>query len=130
MSEAIVKTVGLTKVYRRGKVNVPALNDVNLRILRGEIDCIMGPSGSGKTTLLNLIGGLDVPTHGKVSVDNVDLTTLNSKELADYRLRKIGFIFQFYNLIPTLTALENVEVPLAFAKVPKRGAEGPRIRPS
>ncbi|MEM3489967.1 MAG: ABC transporter ATP-binding protein [Candidatus Bathyarchaeia archaeon] len=120
MSEVIVKTVGLTKVYRRGKVNVPALNDVNLKILRGEIACIMGPSGSGKTTLLNLIGGLDVPTHGTVFVDNVDLTTLNGKELADYRLRKIGFIFQFYNLIPTLTALENVEVPLAFAKVPKR----------
>jgi putative ABC transport system ATP-binding protein len=119
MSEAIVKTVGLTKVYRRGKVDVPALNDVNLKILRREIACIMGPSGSGKTTLLNLIGGLDKPTSGTVSVDNVDLTTLNGKELADYRLRKIGFIFQFYNLIPTLTALGNVEVPLAFAKVPK-----------
>jgi putative ABC transport system ATP-binding protein len=119
MSEVIVKTVGLTKVYRRGKVDVPALNDVNLKILRREIACIMGPSGSGKTTLLNLMGGLDKPTSGTVSVDNVDLTTLNGKELADYRLRKIGFIFQFYNLIPTLTALGNVEVPLAFAKVPK-----------
>jgi putative ABC transport system ATP-binding protein len=119
MSEVIVKTVGLTKVYRRGKVDVPALNDVNLKILRREIACIMGPSGSGKTTLLNLIGGLDKPTSGTVSVDDVDLTTLNGKELADYRLRKIGFIFQFYNLVPTLTALENVEVPLAFTKVSK-----------
>jgi putative ABC transport system ATP-binding protein len=119
MSEAIVKAVGLTKVYRRGKIYVSALSDVNLKILRGEIVCIVGPSGSGKTTLLNLIGGLDKATHGTVFVDGVDLITLNSKELADYRLRKIGFIFQFYNIIPTLTALENVEVPLAFAKVPK-----------
>lgn len=119
MSKTIVETVGLTKVYRRGKVDVPALNGVNLKTLKGEIVCIVGPSGSGKTTLLNLIGGLDKATRGTVFVDNVDLTTLNSNELADYRLRKVGFIFQFYNLIPTLTALENVEVPLAFAKVPK-----------
>jgi len=119
MSETTVKTVGLTKVYRRGKVNVPALNDVNLKIPKGEIVCIMGPSGSGKTTLLNLIGGLDKPTSGTAFVDDVDLATLNGKELADFRLRKMGFIFQFYNLIPTFTALENVEVPLVFAKVPK-----------
>jgi len=119
MVKVIVRTIGLAKVYRRGKVDIPALNYVDLQISTGEIVCIMGPSGSGKTTLLNLIGGLDKPTHGKVFVDGVDLTKLNGKELADYRLRKIGFIFQFYNLIPTLTALENVEVPLALAKVPK-----------
>jgi len=120
MSEIIVKTVGLTKMYRRGKVDVSALNDVNLQIRRGEVVCIIGPSGSGKTTLLNLISGLDKPTHGKVLVNDMDLTMLNGKELADYRLITMGFIFQFYNLIPTLTALENVEVPLALAKVPKK----------
>jgi putative ABC transport system ATP-binding protein len=118
-SKTIVKTVGLTKVYTRGKVDVPALNGVDLKILNGDIICITGPSGSGKTTLLNLIGGLDRPTQGTVFVDNVDLATLSGKRLADYRLQKIGFIFQFYNLLPVLTALENVEVPLAFAKVPK-----------
>jgi putative ABC transport system ATP-binding protein len=119
MPKTIIRTVGLTKVYRRGKLDVPALNGVDLKILNGDIICITGPSGSGKTTLLNLIGGLDKPTNGTVFVDNVDLTTLNSKQLADYRLQKMGFIFQFYNLMPVLTAVENVEVPLALAKVPK-----------
>jgi putative ABC transport system ATP-binding protein len=119
MPKTIVKTVGLTKVYRRGKVDVPALNGIDLKVSSGDIICITGPSGSGKTTLLNLIGGLDKPTSGTVFVDNVDLTTLDGKELADYRLRKMGFIFQFYNLMPVLTAIENVEVPLALAKVPK-----------
>jgi putative ABC transport system ATP-binding protein len=118
-AKTIVKTVGLTKVYRRGKVDVPALNGVDLKILNGDIVCITGPSGSGKTTLLNMIGGLDRPTQGTVFVENVDLANLSSKQLADYRLQKIGFIFQFYNLMPMLTALENVEIPLAFANVPK-----------
>jgi putative ABC transport system ATP-binding protein len=79
----------------------------------------MGPSGSGKTTLLNIIGGLDKPTQGKIFVDGADITSLNEKDLADYRLKKVGFIFQFYNLIPTLTAIENVEVPMALAGLPK-----------
>lgn len=120
MAKVIVRTVGLAKIYRRGKVDIPALNYVDLQISTEEIVCIMGPSGSGKTTLLNLIGGLDKPTHGKVFIDGVDLATLNDKKMADYRLKKIGFIFQFYNLIPTLTAIENVEVPLALAKVSKK----------
>ncbi|MEM2424477.1 MAG: ABC transporter ATP-binding protein [Candidatus Bathyarchaeia archaeon] len=119
MSRLIVRTIELSKIYRRGKVNVLALNNVNFQVSSGEIVGIMGPSGSGKTTLLNLIGGLDKPTQGKVFVDGMDITTLGEKELADYRLRKVGFIFQFYNLISTLTALENVEIPLALAGTPK-----------
>ncbi|MBS7624838.1 MAG: ABC transporter ATP-binding protein [Candidatus Bathyarchaeia archaeon] len=118
-TKTIVRTLNLSKIYRRGKVNIQALNNVNLQVSSGEIVGIMGPSGSGKTTLLNLIGGLDRPTSGKVFVDGVDITTLGESELADYRLRKVGFVFQFYNLIPTLTALENVEVPLALAGVSK-----------
>lgn len=119
MSKIIVRTLNLSKIYRRGRVSIPALNNVNLQISAGEIVGIMGPSGSGKTTLLNLIGGLDKPTGGKIFVDGLDITALGESELADYRLRKVGFIFQFYNLIPTLTALENVEMPLALAGVPK-----------
>ncbi|MBS7607376.1 MAG: ABC transporter ATP-binding protein [Candidatus Bathyarchaeia archaeon] len=119
MSKLIVRTINLSKVYRRGKVSIPALNNVNLQISAGEIVGIMGPSGSGKTTLLNLIGGLDKPTSGRIFVDGLDITALGEGELADYRLRKVGFVFQFYNLIPTLTALENVEIPLALAGVPK-----------
>ncbi|MBS7639920.1 MAG: ABC transporter ATP-binding protein [Candidatus Bathyarchaeia archaeon] len=119
MSRLIVRTVDLSKVYRRGKVSVLALRNVNLQIAAGEIAGIMGPSGSGKTTLLNLIGGLDKPTNGRIFVDGVDITALGERELADYRLKKVGFVFQFYNLIPTLTALENVEIPLALAGVPK-----------
>lgn len=119
MSKLIVRAIDLSKVYRRGKVNVPALNNVNLQVSSGEIVGIMGPSGSGKTTLLNIIGGLDKPTQGKIFVDGVDITSLNEKDLADYRLKKVGFVFQLYNLIPILTALENVEIPLALMGAPK-----------
>jgi putative ABC transport system ATP-binding protein len=119
MPKTIIRTIELSKIYRRGKINVPALNGVNLEVTHGEIVGIMGPSGSGKTTLLNIIGGLDKPTQGKIFVDGADITSLNEKDLADYRLKKVGFIFQFYNLIPTLTAIENVEVPMALAGVPK-----------
>jgi putative ABC transport system ATP-binding protein len=113
--ETVVRTVGLTKDYKRGKTMVAALNGIDLAVARGEIVGIVGPSGSGKTTLLNLIGGLDKPTGGKVIVDGTDLSQLSGAKLADYRLRKIGFIFQFYNLIPILTAVENVELPMSFA---------------
>jgi ABC-type lipoprotein export system ATPase subunit len=91
-----------------------------MRVERGEIVGIIGPSGSGKTTLLNLIGGLDTPSQGKVVVDGVDLGQLGESELAEYRLRKVGFIFQFYNLMSTLSALENVKLPMALANVPKK----------
>jgi len=119
MSETIVQTKALVKLYWRGKIGIYALNGVDFEVSKREIVCVVGPSGSGKTTLLNLIGGLDKPTSGTVVVDGEDITRLNGRELADFRLRKIGFVFQFYNLLPIYTALENVEVPLSLAKVPK-----------
>ncbi len=120
MSENVVETERVAKQYQRGKIPVAALNGVNMRVRRGEIVGIIGPSGSGKTTLLNLIGGLDTPSQGKVVVDGVDLGQLGDSELAEYRLKKVGFIFQFYNLISTLSALENVKLPMALANVPKK----------
>jgi putative ABC transport system ATP-binding protein len=118
-----VRVVNLYRSYQRGKVRVPALNGVSLNIARGEIAGIVGPSGSGKSTLLHLIAGLDTPTSGKAFLDGTDLSMLKQKQLADYRLKKVGFIFQFYNLIPTLSALENVEVPLWLAGVGKNERE-------
>jgi len=120
MSENVVETDRVAKQYKRGKIPVAALNGVSMRVLRGEIVGIIGPSGSGKTTLLNLIGGLDTPSGGKVVVDGVDLGRLGESELAEYRLRKVGFVFQFYNLLSTLSALENVKLPMALANVPKK----------
>ena len=123
MSDNVVETTQLAKVYRRGKVLVPALNGVDITVKKGEIVGIVGPSGSGKTTLLNLIGGLDYPTRGRVLVDGTDLSGLGEQDLADYRLKKVGFIFQFYNLIPTLSALENVLLPMSLARVPNKERE-------
>src|SRR5487761_19335 len=119
MSETVVETIDIARKYSRGRVPVPALNGVSLKIIKSEIIGVIGPSGSGKTTLLNLIGGLDRPTQGRVLVDGVDLGTLGESELADYRLTKIGFVFQFYNLISTLTALENVQMPMSLAGLKK-----------
>ncbi|MCS7145454.1 MAG: ABC transporter ATP-binding protein [Nitrososphaerota archaeon] len=115
--EVVVETEGLKKVYKLGKIDVMALSGVDLKIYRGEYISIMGPSGSGKTTLFNMIGGLDKPTEGTVYVDGVDISKLDSYELAWLRNRKIGYIFQTFNLIPTLTALENVMLPMIFAGV-------------
>jgi putative ABC transport system ATP-binding protein len=123
MSENIVETFNLSKVYKRKRIEVIALKDVTLQVRRGEIVAIVGPSGSGKTTLMNMIGGLDRPTKGKVIVDGVDITQLSEKQLASFRLNKIGFVFQFYNLFPTLTAFENVEFPLILAGKPKEERE-------
>ena len=108
----IVKTSGLSKVYGEGITRVDALKDVDISISQGEFVAIVGPSGSGKSTLLHLLGGVDRPTSGKVVVDGVDIYSLNEKELAVFRRRKVGFIFQFYNLIPVLTAKENIMLPL------------------
>ena len=115
MSETIVESINLAREYKRGKISVPALNGISLKIQKREIVGIIGPSGSGKTTLLNLIGGLDRPSKGKIIVDRIDLNQLHDSDLADYRLNKIGFIFQFYNLISSLNAVENVELPLSLA---------------
>lgn len=109
---AIVECSGITKHYRQGSIDVPALRGVDLAIEKGDFASLAGPSGSGKTTLLNIIGGLDRPTSGSISIDGQDLTALGNEELADLRLRKIGFVFQAYNLIPVLSAVENVEFTL------------------
>lgn len=105
---AVIETKDLKKIYNDDTVPVHALNDVDLRIEKGEFTAIVGPSGSGKTTLLNIIGGLDEPTSGEVKVNGTDLFSLSESELIDYRLHHIGFVFQAYNLIPVLTAMENV----------------------
>ena len=109
---AIVECSGITKHYCQGSIDVPALRGVDLAIEKGDFASLAGPSGSGKTTLLNIIGGLDRPTSGSISIDGQDLTALGNEELADLRLRKIGFVFQAYNLIPVLSAVENVEFTL------------------
>ena len=108
----VVKIENVARVYQIGKVETQALRGVNLSIENGEFTALVGPSGSGKTTLLQMIGCLDQPTSGKVFVNNNDVTTLNRNQRADMRRGTIGFIFQFFALIPTLTAYENVEMPL------------------
>ena len=105
----VIETNNLIKIYQQGDIEVKALNDVSINFQQGEFTAIVGPSGSGKTTFLNSIGGLDTPTSGKVVINDTDITNLNSNELIDFRLRNIGFVFQAYNLIPVLTAKENVE---------------------
>ena len=105
----VIETNNLIKIYQQGDIEVKALNDVSINFQQGEFTAIVGPSGSGKTTFLNSIGGLDTPTSGKVVINNVDITNLKSNQLIDFRLRNIGFVFQAYNLIPVLTAKENVE---------------------
>ncbi len=105
----VIETKGITKVYNPKKVPVHALRGVDIIIKKGEFTAIVGPSGSGKTTLLNIIGGLDQATSGEVRVDGVDITRLSDNKLIDFRKEKIGFVFQAYNLIPVLTAAENVE---------------------
>ena len=114
----IVRTRGVKKVYIMGKLELEALKGVDMEIKRGEYISIMGPSGSGKSTLFNMIGALDKPTDGKVYIDEVDVAQLDAYELAWLRCRKIGYIFQTFNLIPVMTALENVTLPMIFAGIP------------
>jgi putative ABC transport system ATP-binding protein len=117
--EDIVAVKSVVKVYRFGKVAYEALRGVTMSVDRGEVVCVVGPSGSGKTTLLNIIGGLDKPDTGTVTVEGTDITRLSEAELTRFRLFKVGYVFQLYNLIPTLTVLENVELPMYLAGVPK-----------
>jgi putative ABC transport system ATP-binding protein len=111
----VVRVSNVTKNFRLGKIEVQALKGVDLQIARGEYLSIMGPSGSGKSTLFNMIGGLDKPTSGKVFIDEVDIAQLDAYELAWLRCRKIGYIFQTFNIIQVMTALENVTLPMIFA---------------
>jgi len=111
---------GVSKSYRRGGQVVPVLTDITLDIRAGDFLGLMGPSGSGKSTLLNLIAGIDKPDGGELRVGGVDITRLSEAELADWRAANVGFIFQFYNLMPVLTAFENVELPLLLTDIPRR----------
>ena len=114
-TQNIVRTRGVKKVYLMGKLSLEALKGIDMEVQRGEYISIMGPSGSGKSTLFNMIGALDKPTEGKVYIDEVDVAQLDAYELAWLRCRKIGYIFQTFNLIPVMTALENVTLPMIFA---------------
>ena len=116
----LVAIDNLTKSYRRGSQIIPVLQHVCLNIQAGEFLALMGPSGSGKTTLLNLIAGIDQPDEGTLRIAGVDISQLSETELAVWRHRNVGFIFQFYNLVPVLTALENVELPLMLSPLPRR----------
>ena len=119
---ALIETFKLCKYYQNGTI-VKAINGVNLKIEEGEFTSVVGPSGSGKTTLLNLLGGIDRPTKGKVILDGIEISSLPERKLSELRLRKIGFVFQSYNLIPVLTAFENVEFVLilrGFSKKERR----------
>jgi len=118
----ILEAKGVKKTYVMGKVLVPALRDVSLGVEEGEFVAIFGPSGSGKSTLLHVLGGLDRPDEGDVFIDGTGLSTLNDNKRAEVRLRKIGFVFQFFNLLPRLTALRNVELPLTLADVSEKEA--------
>ncbi len=108
----MIKLEGIKKIYYMGKIEVPALRGVDINIESGEFVALMGPSGSGKSTLLNMMGLLDTPTSGKIVIDGVDVSSLNDNERADFRLKKLGFVFQFFSLLMELNALENVALPM------------------
>ncbi len=118
--EPLIQVEELFKSYRRDSLEIPVLRNINLEIAAGEFVAFMGPSGSGKTTLLNLIAGIDKPTSGRILIGGIDVGELNETELAVWRSRNVGFIFQFYNLIPVLTAVENVELPLILTPLAKK----------
>jgi len=114
MKDYVIDIDSLTKTYQSGKTNLKALNSVTIKIKKGDFVAIMGPSGSGKSTLMHIIGCLDRPTSGTVIIDGENISTVSDNELAQIRGRKIGFIFQKFNLIPTMTALKNIELPMVF----------------
>jgi len=120
VSAPLIRVRGVSKSYRRGGQIVPVLHDLSFDVARGDFVGLMGPSGSGKSTLLNLVAGIDKPDAGEILVDGVDITRLSETELADWRAAAVGFVFQFYNLIPVLTAFENVELPLTLTALSRR----------
>jgi putative ABC transport system ATP-binding protein len=119
MSNTIIQVQNVSKSYWRDSIEVPVLNDISIDVHEGEFLGLMGPSGSGKTTLLNLIAGIDRPSKGNVVVGGTDISRLNESDLAKWRSHHVGFVFQFYNLLPVLTAFENVELPLLLTSLSK-----------
>lgn len=117
--DTLIHVNAVSKMYRRDKFEIPVLNDLSLQVPEGKFLALMGPSGSGKTTLLNLIAGIDRPTKGSISVKGTEITSLSETALAKWRANSVGFVFQFYNLIPVLTAYENVELPLILTPLSK-----------
>ena len=120
MAETLISLSQVTKHYRRDAIDIPVLDNIDLDVGPGEFLALMGPSGSGKTTLLNLIAGIDKPNSGRITIDGKNIAGLNEKQLAKWRARHVGFIFQLYNLIPVLTAFENVELPLLLTSLSKK----------
>ncbi|MEX0976134.1 MAG: ABC transporter ATP-binding protein [Woeseia sp.] len=120
MTEALAELRGVSRVYRKGKEQVEVLHELDLTIPQGDFLALMGPSGSGKTTLLNLLGGLDRPTAGTVTVGGAELSSMSNSQLSRWRALNVGFIFQFYNLLPVLTARKNVELPLLLTNLGAR----------
>ena len=127
MSEPIIKVDNLRKVYKLGTQKVVALDNINLEIYPGEICCILGTSGSGKSTLLNMLAGLEKPSRGNVFINNSSISQMSEKELVDFRQKYLGFVFQSYNLINSMTALENVTLPLVF-KGKNKGKTVPKTK--
>ncbi|HTR82284.1 MAG TPA: ABC transporter ATP-binding protein [Bacteroidota bacterium] len=123
----LIQLNGITKVYNQASIPVSALNGVDLRVEKLEFTAIVGPSGSGKTTLLNIIGGLDQPTSGTITIDGTDISSMKESSLVDFRLHHIGFVFQAYNLIPVLTAKENVEFIMLLQNIDKTEREARSI---
>lgn len=117
-NNAYVKLENVSKIYGSGEVRIVAVDEISFEISKGEFVVVVGPSGAGKTTVLNILGGMDKATSGKVLVDGIDIAKYNNKQLTSYRREDIGFVFQFYNLVPNLTALENVELALQICKEP------------